>query len=80
MVWRCPVRTKDIPYCPAIIKQIGINFVRGPKQHLHEATRGAETVAVVRREIKVIKLNLLFVIVYGWMVYTTPILSQSGPS
>ncbi|XP_071848832.1 uncharacterized protein [Apostichopus japonicus] len=57
IAWRCPVRSKDIPYCPASLKQSGEIFTRSLKGHLHEAVQGSESVAKIRKEIKESALN-----------------------
>ncbi|PIK33633.1 hypothetical protein BSL78_29550 [Apostichopus japonicus] len=52
VLWRCPVRSKDKPYCPATVKQIGQEFRRGPKNHVHDASRGVNIEACIRRRVK----------------------------
>ncbi|KAJ8042386.1 hypothetical protein HOLleu_13426 [Holothuria leucospilota] len=52
VLWRCPMRNKDVCYCPATVKQDGNNFQRGPKRHVHDAPRGAESLARIFRDVK----------------------------
>lgn len=52
VLWRCPMRNRDVRYCPATVKQDGDTFLRGQKQHVHDATRGAESLARIFRDVR----------------------------
>ena len=51
-IWRCPVRNKDVRYCPATVIQIGSDFTAGLRGHVHPPSVGiaaaAELVSIVK--------------------------------
>ena len=58
-VWGCGVRNARVKYCPAnVVEHAGDVFMRGMARHLHEPALGAQTVAVIVRDLKVLLMSI----------------------
>ena len=53
VLWKCPTKNRQVPYCPATVTQDGDVYMRGGRPHCHEVNRGAEVAAAIKRFARV---------------------------